>query len=449
MGKSVSSGTQTFGGLGAAVANASFQQRAMAEISNNNVLSRFLIEIVGYDPWFIALSRNKYERIERGWDVLTRLVLILGIPILLEKAVAPVYAKWMHKKLKLPQHLQPLKMDFETLDQKEFSTQKLVNELETSYLGKAAETAKITLNQATKTELKAKAKEIARYTLAGKLGIVLLDLLLMASKGQLSFWGKNAITKKLRGKDEFVGELNYTTESYRKQNSTGYAKNKKKNAKLSLAIGYGSAVLFPLLMAGTLLSKGEKGFSKLANPFKKAVKFFNYHNAIYMSKWLILWHGFFNFLAPGILTARDKHELRENVVRTASVMAFYTVIDDIIGGVTGQILEKKHHKALNGFKLAEKGWLNIPVQRSFRNIMKEAGNHPALDTIKQCQNKILLSGMASSAVLLGLTVTAMNQIFTKTKVLKEQQQFLKERYLPVIRRLHQQQGLPLLFNPQH
>lgn len=423
------------GGASATLANASFQQRAMAEISNNNVLSRFLIEVVGYDPWFIALSRNKYERIERAWDVLTRMVLIMGIPILLEKAIAPVYAKWMHKKLDLPQHLQPLKMDFETLDRKGFSAKNLVNELETSYLGKAAEDAQTKLSKTTKAELASKASKIAKYTLYGKLGIVLIDLLLMASKGQLAFWGKNAITKKLRGKDEFVGDITYTTESYRKQQSIGYKKNKKKNTALSLLVGYGSAVVFPLLMGATLLSKGQKGLGKLTNPLKKMTKFFNYHEAIYMSKWLILWHGVFNFLAPAILSARDKHELREGTVRVGSVMFFYLMADEFIGGLAGKWLEKKHKAKLNGFKLTDTGIFGAPVQRSFRKVMKEAKDHPALKTIQSCQNKILLSSMLGSALLLGVATTAVNQMFTKLKVIKEQQQFLRARYLPVIQRL--------------
>ena len=51
------------------------------------------------------------------------------------------------------------------------------------------------------------------------------------------------------------------------------------------------------------------------------IKLLNYHKAIYMSKYLMLWHSIFNFVAPTLLSARDSHEFRERLNK-ALVKAF-------------------------------------------------------------------------------------------------------------------------------
>lgn len=108
-----------------------------------------------------------------------------------------------------------------------------------------------------------------------------------------------------------------------------------------MAMGFGAAIALPLL-AHRWLSNTTPMVASKATSFaikaKNILKRLNYHNVVYMSKWVMLWHGLFHWNLPGILSARDKQERREHILLSLSFDLFWALGDDIFAGYMGKFL---------------------------------------------------------------------------------------------------------------
>jgi hypothetical protein len=120
-----------------------------------------------------------------------------------------------------------------------------------------------------------------------------------------------------------------------------------------------------------------------------------------------------------ILSSRDKHELRENIVKQAVMDFFYFVGDDLISGVVAKRLQKKYSKQLKGIQLWRKGPWGIPLAAPYEQLFKTSQN-PAQKLANQLSRKIFWSGLAGTALCLGIGLTLANNWYTKKRVLEEQ-----------------------------
>ena len=66
-----------------------------AEVARNEVLSRVMIEALGFTPWRMMLGRNKYERIEAFMDTAVWFLIGFALPLAIQ---API-AKYVNRKL--------------------------------------------------------------------------------------------------------------------------------------------------------------------------------------------------------------------------------------------------------------------------------------------------------------------------------------------------------------
>lgn len=400
-------------------------------IAKNGVLNRTLIELLGYHPYAIGLARNNYERLERGLDIGCWILAAIGIPFILEK----VFNGYVTKKMILPKFKhafkglkgnRPFEIPFEWLDKAGFKQRMLAFE-------KDPEKLRI-LNRIGIKNFKSLTPKLASAILAGKIGIMFSDYFFMALKGQGYSWGKNWVTEKLSKKKGFSGEFNYTDEAFREKKTEKYKQQQKKQLIQSLLIGFGGAFLTPLVIWKLLKNPNASSLNKNSNKIitgikKTVIPAFNPYKGVFMSRWGLLPHNIFNWNIPAILAARDKHELRELLVRAFVFDFFYFIGDDIFAGLASKVFQKKYAHLLKNIKpngkplqFTRKLW-GIPLGVSFGDIhhMITDGN---LMTLSRNQKHLIQklgryqfwTGILSTSLFFGVATTLLNNWYTKKRV---------------------------------
>ncbi|MEB3245174.1 MAG: hypothetical protein VKJ06_04215, partial [Vampirovibrionales bacterium] len=381
----------------------------------------------GWGGGSIVFARNKYERIERALDLGAWWVIGLGTPLVLEKLFC---AKLFNPKLakQFPQwlstlnrsHITPLRMPLQLLDEANWAGA-LKETLKNPAMAHEIERWGFKSVSALKQAVASKAFRAAVRN--GKLSLMLFDLGAMASKGQLYYWGKNWVTQKLSGQKGFVGEFNYTDEAFRKKEGTWFDKTKKVRMALSTGIGYASALAFPALMLGLLKSPvkaGAKlgGLKGLTAGLKKLVPHFNYTDAVFMTRWVILWHNTFNWALPALLSARNGNELRENFVRTNLIDFFFFFGDGMLRSAGAGLLQKTKGHQLEGPLLSktEKALGKIPVARPLGELFEQYGKHSQIYKVARGN---LWASLGINAAVLSVISPLVNNWFTHHKVDQE------------------------------
>lgn len=402
----------------------SLKRGLVYHVAQNNVLSRIAIDMIGYDPWLIFLARNRYERYERLFDVGTRLSIAIALPVVLGKAISKPLNALLRRQFQLPQTVNPLDVPFEQLAQGGLNPDALRVALE--------KTGADATHQASLKPLasfQSHAAKLARAILLGKLLIMGVDQICMASKVQIATWGKNYMTARLKGEEGFSGTMGYASPEYQKRESRAYQEQKNHRLKLSLIIGYLGNLLLPSLLTGVLMSRksaGPKG-STLA---KKLAQPFNYHNVVYMSKWQMLWHMALNMLTAGALASRSRDELRETLVRGGAVMFFMTAGDDVISGLVSRWHEKNYQKQLNAFPLTRRGPFGLTLARPFYELASMVKNPNIEGIVRHAATSSLFAGIIGSGVLLGCSTNLLNNIYTRRKV--RQEEALRQASRPIV-----------------
>jgi len=397
-------------------------------ISKNQVLSRLVVETLGSDPWILIFARNKYERYEKLFTTLCWLIVGLALPIGTQIGFRNWQNKLIRQKYHLPEKLSPLAVDFELLDRSRTSDAAFVRELQ-RFTKKAGESVQFSNTEI--KELLPKVKALRNRLLHTKVGVIMfLDLVFMGINGQVANWGKNIITKRLTGSESFSGSRKYADKAYQEKNNQHYQKSKNSRLIGSLAAGVFGVVAFPLLFYGMLKSKQPVGKGFLGQ-LKKMTPAFNYTDAVYMSRWLIAWHGFFNFVAPGWFAARDFNEFREHTTRNIALYFFFFFGDGIIGGLLGKAMQNKV-KDIALFTNKKLGPIRIPWMVPPHQIQEQLKQNPTL----KAETKALITkltrlnfwaSIVATALGLGVSTTLVNNWYTKRRVLKEQRAMAQQK----------------------
>lgn len=393
------------------------------KISQNQLASRLIVEVLGIDPWTIGLARNRYERVEKVWGTFTWLAFGIGLPLAVSLGIRKHYATWFTRSLGLKNLVSPLNISFKTVENASFKPEKLLEAL------KEAGHGKISFVSFTPQERKTildKADLLRKQIIHGKLAVMLTDLLGMAVNGLARHWGKNWITERLSGEKGFSGEFDYTSKTYRQKKSEKYEANKDKNALYSVFLGLGESIAFPLMLFGVLQSQKKNG---LVGNLKKLLPAFDYHKGIFMSRWLIFWHGIFGWYLPGLLASRDSHETRELTAQYLALDFFFFVGDHLFETATAMLRQRQHQQKFKaaGVNLVQPfkiGRFSIPMAVPFHHWDDIFAKKKVPDEVK----KLVLSsarwnfwtGLIGTSLSLGVTLTLLNNWYTKQKALKEQ-----------------------------
>ena len=238
------------------------------QLARNPQLSRLFIDALGSVPWQILIVRNQFERLEHVLSLVNYLSFCTIFPVLLGKILNNIVSPQLKKQFKLTPSGSSLSIPFALLEPQ------MVKKIRTKVL--KADLAKYGLRSISQLTPKL-ANKIANF----KIAIILVDLLLITTKGQSYNWLKNWMTEKLSGRVGYSGIFNEANEAYVKQKSDRYNHEKKKRLKLSLAIGYGSAVLLPLAVAMIFKSCSSLGKGILGKA-KQFLPWFDYTNVVYL-----------------------------------------------------------------------------------------------------------------------------------------------------------------------
>lgn len=372
----------------------------------NQVWNRLFMDTIGYHGPTTLMARNKFERIEIAWDWACVFMFNVGMPILMGKIFNDLYCKKYLASIKI-KHKLPLNIPFEALDSAVLNTKKGMQ----------------TLQNTLKTPSIKVTRQVAALVLKGKMGILLFDLFFLALKGQAGHWGKLFITEKLSGKKGFSGEFNYTSEAYRKLKSETHEKTKAKKWLVSLGFSIAGFMTLPIIMQHYLKNPSMLKNATLSGKFiQKSIGLLNYHNAIYMSKYLLLWHSIFNGVAPMLLSARDSHEFRERLTKLTALEFFFFIGDDVITGLTAKYLQHKYKAKLKGLPIVEKGLWGFPKGVSMVKLANNPTKHAGYPLALQLTRVSFWTGLISSGLFLGIILNLLNNIYTKRKALKEQAQ---------------------------
>lgn len=383
------------------------------------LLNRLFIEAVGYDPWMVVCARNKFERLEKALDVVSWFLIgVLG-PIGLDKGINRLYSNYLIKKFDLPKAARPLDINMSGLD----------SAIGIKTLSKLPEAAKKSLGL---SELllkpSSKLKDCLVSIRHAKLGIILLDLMLIGVYGQGMFLFRNWMTERLAKKKGFSGEFNYASKEYREKQSTEFAKHEKMRQWGSIGLSILCAVGLPLALWGVLKSKSTTGILGKLKPWADK---FNYEKTIYMGKWVLFWGCLMNYNVPSLAFSRDKHEFRESLTKALALDFFYFVGDEMIAGglayaiqrfsKTGQDLLKK---GIPLYHWQGKGPFKLPIAVSASPMFDKYGaKHIAY---KMARN-IFWAGLVGTSALLGVVTPLVNNYYTKKKVLAEQAELEKTK----------------------
>lgn len=393
-----------------------------AAIARNQVYNRIAVELLGYTPWNVALARNRYERIEKVMDSVSWIILGMMMPVMLDKLLNRAYTRGLMNRFKqsfVPnaaktfqqnkKAISPLGLPFEVLDRARFDE-------------RAPKTQKI-LGQ---YGLKTLPKQLATRILFGKLFIIMMvDYLALAAKANIYAWGKNWMTEKLSGEKGFSGEFNYTSDKFREQKDVDYQKKKDARKKLSVILSFAGSASFPFILWGLLKSKTPAGAKGIVGKLKSIIPRFNYTDVVFLSKYALMWQVFWNWNLAGFLAARDEHERREHLTKCIAGDLFFFVGDDFISGFAAKWIQKRYAKVIGGFQF-------LKEKRGLFGNLEAKGLHEIFDEAAKIKNPeikaavirwgrvIFGTGLLGTALGLGVSMTALNNWYTKKKVLKEQ-----------------------------
>lgn len=393
-------------------------------IAKNPIINRHIIELLGYDGWVLLLARNNFERIEKFLDSAMWYVVGVGLPLLSGLTISRLAMKQLLKRAPgiIAKKSNPLNISFDLLA-------KILSKKSLSAAEKTA-LKQHNINLPSKNTLR-----WANIIANTKLSILLVDMFFMASKGQSYFYLKNWLTERLSGKKGFSGEFSYTNEAYRNEKSSFYQRNKKTLHLISAIIGYAGNLSLPLLI-WIALKHPKKVPKALLSVKNKLLQRVGYIDVIFMNKFVLGWHTANNWILTGSITARDNHERREHLVRTASAFFFWMIADDLIMGAYANYFQNQNkrllHSIQNGVKkpiqLVEKHLLGcLPIGVSYPDLYANLEGGIWKNTLPK--TKLMLKafarrqfwlGILSTAAGLGISVTLINNWYTKQKVLQEQ-----------------------------
>lgn len=388
-------------------------------LHKNQVWNRLFIESFGYYLWSILFARNPFERLEKGGDLACWVAIGIFLPLALEKVFNGWYSKQLKKKFQftLPR---PLGLAFEELDDARIKQPAVLKSLAKKLGSHATPIERLPL--------------LLRKIRFGKLALLFTDLFFMASKGQVYFWGKNWVTEKLSGKKGFSGELSYASNEYLQYKTKDHEKNKRKKLIGSLLLGYGGALALPLILYGLLrypkpMAKSFLSAKGILSKLKTLVPHFNYTDVIYMSKWVIQWHFILNWNIPGMLSARDSHEMREHLARSVMFDFFYFFGDGLFAGLAAKWLQKRYRKQLKLPVLThlKLGKLRIPqavpVHEMFEKVQGKTG-----ELAFRLSRWSFWTGILATTAGMGIATTLLNNWYTQQKVLREEKALARQKH---------------------
>lgn len=371
-----------------------------AQVQQNTILNRGLIDLGGCAVPQMVMSNNNDERIERG--------VILGLYFVTDFLAPFVLLPFFNKRFLSKNGIVK---NFTNNERRiiEVSKKHLISDAKTMEEGIIA--------TAEKLELEAKQKDrtinikqdfmsiLNRYKNKDELReklikthekVLFSDFLTTALMWCSIPWIGMTVTKLRTKRSGFSATYGMIDESESKKNAQKYESEKKKKLLLSGLLGCVPSFIFP-----KLVTAGMKGKSKVLNSvIKKIPESFNYSKGIFPSKLIFATIWLLSDYPSQIISSRDKYEMRDRAVRGAGTIAVFFCGDFVLNNIFGrlsdkilktQIMDRSKLKRSDGF-------------------LKKLTLHPKsfdeLDSLLKVDEKVLKRTKSMGAALYWLTLCA-------------------------------------------
>lgn len=294
-----------------------------AELENNIILSRAIVDLAGCDVPWVIMANNNQERIERARRYAIVFVLAFISPMLLVPALNRVAMKHCakltkslfsnnHKAIHLSNeflvNVEKTKVGLEELAKhtEMGPFEKWYNKLR----GKKSVEQKLNLKELL-DESNQSYEELRKKLINTKNKVLCADFLLNGIPlGAMGFIN-NYLTKKKTGQAGYSAELKMADKKIIEKRADNYEKNKNKRYAAFAALSLGISTSLPLITKFGLSSSSKTGFAEFV---KKHANLMDYKSGIYMGRipflaLMIMNHG-------GLLIAsRNKTEAKDTAIR--------------------------------------------------------------------------------------------------------------------------------------
>lgn len=381
-------------------------------IAKNQLVNRTIVETLGYTFWAVLFARNGYERLERliDWGMWTAVgtALLPGVNHLLNQRGIKALQRLGVKQPKA------LQTPFERLEQ--FALTQPANR------ARLAQWWGLRPSPRLNRQLNTIARQIVRH----KLLVIATNLLLLGAKGQLFYWGKNVVTQRLSGKSGFVGEFNIAQDAYLNQKAATEKRTERMRQIISIAGGVSAIIAGPLWIAALLKAPVK---APMMGTLKKLLPHYNYQDALYLGKAVLIFHNLLNWMLPSILSARDNHERREVITKNLVFDFFFLIGDELISAKVAQWLLNRPgiKRHLGRYRLLKPGRtvLGLPHLKRYSTVLDDVARRVAPPLALKLSRIIFWSGVLGTALGMGITTTLVNNWYTQRKVLEEQAKLIR------------------------
>lgn len=351
-----------------------------AELENNVVLSRALIDLVGCDVPWVVMANNKNERIERA----RRYAIVFLLAFMSPMALLPVLNRAaMKNTVKLTKNF--------------WSNNHKAIHISNAYLVSAEKTKEGLEKLAQKTTtgpIEALYYKVTRKkSVEQKLNIE--ELLknaggdyenlrkkLITAKNQVLFWDfvtsgvslgslgfiNNYLTKKKTGQAGFSAELKMADKDIIEKRANNYEKNKRKRYTYFATLALGIPAILSLATKRGLTSTVKNGFT---NFVKKHANLLDYKSGIYMGRlpFLILVMGINH--GGLLLASRNKTEAKDTAVRMGAADAIFFGGDLLLGSIFANVSDRIFNTKLRKDNQTKNISKFLPKIKSLKQIDEE------------------------------------------------------------------------------
>ncbi|MDJ0625962.1 MAG: hypothetical protein QNJ31_06315 [Candidatus Caenarcaniphilales bacterium] len=380
-------------------------------IAGNPTLSRAGIEIgedIAAALMSLTLGRSGYYIVESVMATAFWLIVGFLLPTVLQKKlIVPEITKYLKSKYKITNN-KPIETPFAHLDKGFLKKENNLKNLSDSLGFKGS---------------RKKLRSLANSIFKGKMFIMVLDYLFLWLCTQTFLRFRNWWTEKASGKEGYSGEFTYATEEYSKAKAEELKSSESLRHKLATVVGLLGNLSIALLCGLTLKSTSPIGKGLFGN-LKKLTPAIEYHEGIYMSKWLLMFQTIFNYnLGAIFFFIRSINEMRDSLLKMLTFDFLFYIGDDLFGGIAANYFEKKHKNKLQGIQLTQEGFAGFKTAKPLHKIVKEIQQKQLSSSVKEIAEKLARTnfriGIGVSAFLLGLMVTTINVLSTKAAIKKE------------------------------
>lgn len=275
-------------------------------------------------------------------------------------------------------------------------------------------------------KFKGREEELRLKLLKAHTKIAMGDYISTGTMFVMSCFGVRELTKKLTGRTGFSAEYKMADDDYTKNNAHKHERIKIFKILASAAIMLTGSIAANKYIEKSFLSQSPKG---LMNRIKNNAEKFNYTDGKFMKLMPYFLITMIGDMPPYFMSARDKYELRDSMVRQFFCMSVFFGGDAVLSGIFGRILDKiAHTKLINKEELKPKAnfWkrATAPIY-TLEQLRKKTGwDEKLLKRTQKASIAMYWLSLALNILILGTAMPkALNYVLRKSvsKDLKEKE----------------------------